>query len=205
MATQTIDNRLAEVQGMMKTLLTTPIMQMTERERSILPLALTFADCFYQEQHGVELPEDNDRDLRGVHSATSLNHLCDMICVVDWYNNFKSTAICEVLEKHQDFINFEESSFGRQYSPVLYVGLKQSYLTGEFNFLEKANALAKDLIEVAKCDELHWSFAGKHEDWFVAPCESVKRWVPIYDNDNVVTGYEEITTDHFRKFRVWWD
>lgn len=202
MANQTIDSRFSEVQCMMKTLLTTPISKLTKRQLALLPVALTFGDCFYKETHDIEI---GIRDLRSMHTATSFNHLYDMLCLVESYNAYDPKLVCEALQKHEDFIDVESTQFGRDYSPVLHLGLKQSYLTGEFNFMEKANALAKDLIEVAQCDELHWSFAGKHEDWFVAPCESVKRWVPIYNNDNVVTGYEEMTADHFRKFRVWWN
>lgn len=202
MAIQTIDNRLAEVQGMMKTLLTTPISKLTKRQLALLPAALTFGDCFYKETHDIEI---NIRDLRSMHTATSFDHLYDMLCLVESYNAYDPKLICEVLQKHEDFIDVELTQFGREYGPILWLHLEQSYITGAFNFMEKANALAKDLVEVAKCDELHWSFMGKHEDWFVAPRESVKRWVPIYDNDNVIGGFREMTTDHFRKFRVWWN
>lgn len=201
MATQTIDNRFAEVQGMMKTLLTTPISKLTQRQLALLPVALTFGDCFYKETHDIEI---GIRDLRSVHTPNSLNHLYDMLCLVGEYNDYNPQLVCEALQKHEDFIDVESTQFGRDYSPVLYLGLKQSYLTGEFNFMEKANDLAKDLVEVAKCNELHWSVLGKHEDLFVVPSKSLKRWVPMYKNDNVVTGYKEITSDHFRRFRVWW-
>lgn len=193
--------RFNEIQKIAKGILTKPITKLSQRELSLLPLALTFGDCFYKDVHGVEM---QTRDLRCTHSATSFNHLCDMICLVDEYNGFNHTAICTVLEKHKDFINFDETSFGRDYSPVLHLSLKQYYGKDTPLFMKKALALAEDLKEVALCDELQWCLMSTISGNFEVD-KPTSMWCPIYDSDNKITGYEEKTFNHFRKFRVWWD
>ena len=124
MVTQTkTEARFEDIQKMTKGLLSKPITKMTTQELSILPVALTFGDTFYRKEHEVEI---NVRDLHGKHSAKSLTHLCDMLCVVESYNSYDPKTVCDVLEEHKDFINFDETSFGREYSPVLYLSLKNT-------------------------------------------------------------------------------
>ncbi|RUP38437.1 MAG: hypothetical protein EKK63_12260 [Acinetobacter sp.] len=202
MVTQTkTDTRFADVQKIMKGLLNKPITKMTKRELSILPVALTFGECFYKDTHDVEI---DVRDLHGKHGAQSLNQLCDMLCLVESYNSYDPKTVCDVLEKHKDFINFDETSFGREYSPVLYLSLKQYYgEDGPSVFMERAKALAKDLQEICKCDELQWCVFSTPNGFFKEDLP-LTMWCPVRDGEKI-TGYEEKTFDHFRKFRVWWD
>jgi len=202
MVTQTkTEARFEDIQKMTKGLLSKPITKMTTQELSILPVALTFGDTFYRKEHEVEI---NVRDLHGKHSAKSLTHLCDMLCVVESYNSYDPKTVCDVLEEHKDFINFDETSFGREYSPVLYLSLKQYYgEDGPNIFMEKAKALAKDLREICECDELQWCVFSTPNGNFNEDLP-LKMWGPVRDGEKII-GYEEKTFDHFRKFRVWWD
>lgn len=195
------ETRFNQVQKIIKNLLAKPVTKLTKRELSILPTILTFGDCIYKEKHDAEI---EIRDLRSTQSAQSFDHLCDMVCVVGDYNGFNSNTVCEVLAKHKDIINFDETSFGREYSPVMYLSLKFSY-GAEAAFMEKVNALGKDLIEVGMCDELHWCLFSTPNGEF-KPGEKLSMWCPVRGDDSkTITGYEEKTFDHFRKFRVWWD
>lgn len=190
------ETRFNQVQKIITNLLVKPVTKLTKRELAILPTILTFGDCIYKENHDAEI---EIRDLRSTQSAQSFDHLCDMVCVVGDYNGFNSTTVCEVLAKHKDIINFDETSFGREYSPVMYLSLKFSY-GAEAAFMEKVTALGKDLIEVGMCDELNWCLFSTPSGDF-KPGEKLSMWCP----DRKITGYEEKTFDHFRKFRVWWD
>jgi hypothetical protein len=193
--------RFNQVQEIIKNLLNKPVTKMTKRELSILPTILTFGDCVSKKLHDSKIER---RDLISNQSAQSFDHLCDMICVVGDFNEFNSTTVCEVLAKHKDIINFDETSFGRDYSPVMFLSLNFSY-GAEAAFMEKVNALGKDLIEVGMCDELHWCLLNTSNGEFKSG-EKFTTWCPVFGDDGkTITGYEEKTFDHFRKFRVWWD
>jgi hypothetical protein len=212
MATLTPQERLKKVQGGIQRLLTTPASQLTPRELKLLNVALPFGSCYDFEVRGT-LRHLETRDLKGLVSTQNFEELLDMLCMVDSYNEYEATKVVKVLEKHKDFIDVHSGCyFGRESSPVLYLSLKQYYMSdgGSHLFMEKAIELGKDLKRSAGCDELHWCMFGKNAKDDFNPrkgMKEVKAWGPIWDKENPkkVLGYEEKSFDHFRTFRVWWD
>lgn len=175
-------------------------------------MALTFGDSYDIDLRG-QTHNMPTRDLHGVVSTDNFEELLDMLCMVDSYNEYDPRKVIRVLEKHKDFIDIHSGCyFGRECSPVLYLSLKQYYLSdgGSHLFMEKAVELGKDLKQITKCNELYWCMFGKNAKDEFNPrkgMKEVKAWGPIRDKESSkkVLGYEEKSFDHFRTFKVWWD
>lgn len=192
MATQTVKARQKNVQSLIKKILATPMNQMDETELSLVSTITTFGDA----------PNINleTRDLQRVSESNSFEHLLNMICVVESYNDYNPSSLCKVLEKHKDFIRADYSAFGRDCSPVLYLCLNED----DNLFTSKANALWKDLMEIAECDDVAWCAFSRQSNGDYKPDKVTALQSPVKEGDKIVS-YKEVILSTFRFFRVWWD
>ena len=192
MATQTVKKRLSKVQALIKKILITPMSQMDETELSLVPTITTFGDAL-----NIDL---ETRDLQRVSESGSFEHLLNMLCVVESYNDYNPSSLCQVLEKHKDFIRANYSAFGRDFSPVLYLCLNED----DNLFTPKANALWKDLMEIAECTEVDWCAFSRKSSGDYKPDKVTALQSPVKEGDKIVS-YKEVILPTFRFFRVWWD